>query len=163
GTGNGYSSPVELVAAGNRLSAVLKIDKLIEPRAFVENRWCRLLIVSSRRLSEFLGRDVALQAAVLLPASYHDAPARRYPVIFNVRGLGGPHHRGFAKEPIAEQNAGGVEFIRVTLDPSSPLGHHCFADSANNGPAGTALVEEFIPELDRHFRTDGRPAARFLT
>ena len=51
----------------------------------------------------------------------------------------------------------------MTLDPSCPRGHHVFADSANNGPVGQALVEEFLPELDRQYRTVGKPAARFLT
>jgi S-formylglutathione hydrolase FrmB len=51
----------------------------------------------------------------------------------------------------------------VVLDPSCPLGHHVFADSANNGPWGTALVEEFLPELDRTFRTLADPDSRFLT
>jgi pimeloyl-ACP methyl ester carboxylesterase len=51
----------------------------------------------------------------------------------------------------------------VTLDPSCPLGHHAFADSANNGPVGQALIAEFIPELDRQFRTVAAPTARFVT
>jgi hypothetical protein len=62
-----------------------------------------------------------------------------------------------------EENQRGVEFLRVTLDASCPLGHHVFADSANNGPVGTALVEEFIPTFDRQFRSIARPTARFLT
>lgn len=163
GTGNAYSSPVELSRQGDRLSAMLKLDKLVAAQPFNDNRWCRLLAVRSRRLSEFHHREVVMQGAVLLPASYHDATTRRYPVIFNVPGFGGTHRLGYAKDPIGEQNAGGVEFIRVTLDPGCPLGHHAFADSANNGPAGSALVEEFLPELDRLYRTDPRPAARFLT
>jgi hypothetical protein len=56
-----------------------------------------------------------------------------------------------------------VEFIRVTLDPRCPLGHHVFANSDNNGPWGDALVAEFLPALDSTFRTVGTPAGRFLT
>lgn len=164
GPGNGYSATVVLPTANGDSAAVrLTIDKVVAERAFPENKWCKLLDVRSRRLSEFHQRDVSLKAAVLLPASYENQPERRYPVIFNVPGFGGTHFAGARGEPIKEENEGGVEFIRVMLDPSCPLGHHVFADSANNGPVGTALVAEFIPELDRRFRTVAQPTGRFLT
>jgi hypothetical protein len=49
------------------------------------------------------------------------------------------------------------------LDPSCPLGHHVFADSANNGPRGQSLVEEFLPAFDQQFRSIPKPTARFVT
>ena len=161
GAGNGFS-PVAIVpnAAG---TIELPITQLIPERKFPENDWCKLLRVRSKLLSDFHKRDVFLQAAVLLPASYHKQAERKYPVIFTIPGFGGTHFDGLRAEPINEQNEGGVEFIRLMLDPSCPLGHHVFADSANNGPWGTALVKEFIPELDKAFRTDARPQGRFLT
>jgi S-formylglutathione hydrolase FrmB len=51
----------------------------------------------------------------------------------------------------------------VYLEESSATGTHEFADSANNGPWGKALTTEFIPEFEKHFRTDHKPASRFLT
>ena len=51
----------------------------------------------------------------------------------------------------------------VVLDPSCRLGHHVFADSANNGPCGRALVEELIPSIEKQYRGLGVPAARFVT
>jgi hypothetical protein len=161
GPGNGYSAAAA-VSAGK--SAVgLTIDQTIEATPFPENHWCRLLAVRSTLLSEFHKRDVLLQGAVLLPRSYFDEPPRRYPVIFSVPGFGGTHRDKVPTEPVKEQNAQGVEFIRVTLDPGCPLGHHVFADSANNGPVGTALLREFLPELDRQYRTVTDAGARFLT
>ncbi|MBY0230244.1 MAG: hypothetical protein K2W96_13255, partial [Gemmataceae bacterium] len=50
---------------------------------------------------------------------------------------------------------GGVDVIHVLLDPNCDHGHHTFADSANNGPVGRALVEELIPAIDKRFRTTG--------
>jgi hypothetical protein len=163
GAGNGFSPAADVPAAGRPLE--LTIDRLIESRPFPENRWFKELSMKSRLLSEFSGRDVQMRGAVLLPASYYDAPERHYPVIYDVPGFGGTHIPQFRvpQEPVKEQNEGGIEFLRVTLDPSCPLGHHVFADSANNGPCGTALVAEFIPELDRQFRTVAEPTARFLT
>ncbi|RPI75782.1 MAG: hypothetical protein EHM42_15170, partial [Planctomycetaceae bacterium] len=164
GEGNGFSAvaPVEM-RDGQPAGAALVIDQLVARREFAENTWCKLLSLRSELLSEFLGRDAWQQAAVLLPASYHEQPERRYPVIFVVQGFGGNHFAGQRSEPIREENQGGVEFIRVYLDADCPLGHHVFADSANNGPVGTALVTELIPELDRRFRTIAAPTARFLT
>ena len=37
----------------------------------------------------------------------------------------------------------------VVLDPDCRLGHHVFADSANNGPYGKALIEELIPHIEK--------------
>ncbi len=161
GAGNGFSPAVVVPSDPGTID--LPITQLIPERQFPENKWCKLLRVRSKLLSEFHKRDVFLQAAVLLPASYHKQAERKYPVIFTIPGFGGTHFDGVRSEPISEQNEGGVEFIRLMLDPSCPLGHHVFADSANNGPWGTALVKEFIPELDKAFRTDARPQGRFLT
>jgi hypothetical protein len=164
GPGNGYSAAANVSpSAAGTAPQELSIDKLVDDRPFPENRWFKLLSIKSRLLSGFHRRDVAVQGSILLPASYYDQPERRYPVIFEVPGFGGTHVMRVPKAPLQEQNEGGVEFLRVTLDPSCPLGHHAFADSANNGPVGQALVSEFIPELDRQFRTVAAPTARFLT
>jgi S-formylglutathione hydrolase FrmB len=53
--------------------------------------------------------------------------------------------------------------IHVMLDPDCHHGHHVFADSANNGPCGKALIEELIPAIEKRFRGIGKPAARFVT
>jgi len=164
GAGNGYSSVVVIgEEVSNGRAAQFLIDQLVPAPQFKETRWSKLLQMRSGLLSDFHHRDVTTQAAVILPASYYDEPNRRYPTIFIIPGFGGTHFRGIRGEPVKERNPDGVEFIRVLLDPSCPLGHHVFADSANNGPVGRALVAEFIPEFDRRFRSVADPAARFLT
>ncbi|MGE5192043.1 MAG: alpha/beta hydrolase-fold protein [Deltaproteobacteria bacterium] len=164
GPGNGYSVVADVAAAAEKSQPQeLLIDKIGSERPFPENRWFKLVQVRSRLLSDFHQRDVSLRGSVLLPAGYYDRPERRYPVIFEIPGFGGTHVYRVPQEPIPEENEGGVEFLRVTLDPSCPLGHHVFADSANNGPVGKALVTELLPELDRQFRTVAASTARFLT
>jgi len=165
GPGNGFSAIVNLDEKALAQSPLeLSIDRLLEDRPFPESRWFKLLSLRSRLLSDFHQRDVQVRGAVQLPASYYDRPERRYPVIFEIPGFGGTHlYRQHTKVPVQEQNEGGVEFLRVMLDPNCPLGHHVFADSANNGPVGQSLVSEFIPELDKQFRTVAAPTARFLT
>jgi hypothetical protein len=160
GAGNAFSR-VKTIHGDEIVS--LTIDQLVPESVFKDTRWSNELSVRSNLLSEFHGYDVAIRACVTLPAGYFANPQQRYPVIFDVPGFGGTHHVGRREAPVTEQNQAGVEFIRVTLDPSCPMGHHVFADSANNGPVGTALIAEFLPELDRQFRTFADPRARFLT
>ena len=45
----------------------------------------------------------------------------------------------------------GKDLVRIILDPDCGTGHHVFADSATNGPRGKALIEEFIPYLEKTF------------
>ena len=169
GAGNGYSQVVTARDNPGRAEAakahppLFVIDKLVELRKFTETRWKKLLKVRSKLLSDFHGRDVFLQAAVRLPESYYDKPDRRYPVIFRIPGFGGTHVGGPGGPLVMAGNERGVEFLGVVLDPSCPLGHHVFADSANNGPVGAALVGELIPAFDRAFRSIAQPTARFLT
>jgi len=164
GQGNGYSVVSNVLPRFDQSPPqVLTIDRIAKEWPFPENRWFKPLIVRSALLSEFYGREVSLRGSVLLPASYYAEPARRYPAIFEVPGFGGTHLLNLFTEPMQENNARGVEFFRVMLDPSCPLGHHCFADSANNGPVGHALITEFLAEFDRQFRTIAAPTARFLT
>lgn len=161
GPGNAYSDVVVLDGAPRTVDLTIRTH--VPDRSFEDTEWSKLLSVRSELLSDFHQRDVVLNAAVILPASYHDEPARRYPVIFSIPGFGGTHFMGRRDEPILEDNPGGVEFLRVVLDPGCPLGHHVFADSANNGPVGRALIEELIPAFDASFRSVADPRARFVT
>ena len=159
--GNAFSSALALRDAGN--SPTLTCDTIIARSPMLESRECRLLEVRSKLLSEFYGRDVNVKGMVLLPARYSERMNKRFPVLFSIPGFGGAAADAFRRGPVQEANTLGVEFIRVTLDPSCPLGHHVFADSANNGPWGTALVTEFLPTLAAEFRTIDEPRGRLLT
>jgi hypothetical protein len=162
GVGNGYG-PIIVLGLASPTTVELRVDQLVAPRKVEETPWVKLLHVHSQLLSEFHGRDVFLQAAVMLPGSYHTDGDRRYPTIFTIPGFGGTHSMALAGTPSAPEPTTGVEFLRVTLDPSCPLGHHVFADSDNNGPVNRALREELIPAFDHEFRSVAKPQARFLT
>ena len=163
GAGNGYSDVVSLAAFHDGQLVELPVTQIVEERTFVDTRWSRLLKIRSELLSKFHQRDVFLQAGVILPASYFDERAKRYPTIYRIPGFGGDHFSARVSEPVAENNRQNVEFLRVILDPSCPWGHHVFADSATNGPVGQALVRELIPAFEREFRAIAKPTARFLT
>ena len=161
GAGNGFSSVIEIEQQGQQ--SALVIDQIVPEKEFKETRWTKLFKVRSKLLSEFYGHDVYQYGAAILPASYYDEPERRYPTIYTIPGFSGTHFRGIRDKPIEENNPGGVEFIRLLLDPSCPLGHHVFADSVNNGPRGQSLIEEIIPAFDNQFRSIAEPTARFVT
>ena len=163
GAGNGFSQVITLGNDDAQDLVAFRVGQKVSPNRFTETKWSKLLEVPSKLLTEFHKRPVSTRAAVILPASYHLQPKRRYPVIFSIPGFGGTHLGASLTRPVAEMNEGGVEFLRVALDPSCPLGHHVFADSANNGPVGKALTTELIAELDKRFRTVPSASARFLT
>lgn len=163
--------------AGDLLSAVIKaempddetdltLSKVIPEKEIEIPANARLIEFESPMLSAFWGRPVKMQASVVLPPSYDTAKKQKYPTVYGVSGYGGSHLgalRGAANVAKSMTEGKLPEMIYVYLNAKLPLGHHVFADSANNGPWGTALTREFIPYLEKQFRMDARPSGRFLT
>jgi hypothetical protein len=107
-----------------------------------------------------------MRAGVVLPPSYAKEAKKSYATVYHVHGFGGDHTTAWRQgNQLVKDMADGkqAEMIHVFLDGSFPTGHHEFADSANNGPWGRALTTEFIPHLEKTFRADAKPYARFLT
>jgi hypothetical protein len=159
--GNGYSRFVraELDPATSGPVA-LTIDQVYREKPFPETDRVKLVEVESKLLSDFHRRPIKLRAAVVLPRSFATAPPKKYPIIYEIPGFSGTHHDAFE---VRNTELDGIEFLRVVLDPHCRLGHHVFADSANNGPCGQALVEELIPAIERKYRAIGTPNTRYLT
>jgi hypothetical protein len=128
-------------------------------------RWFEM---KSATLSRAAGRDVVMRAGVALPDGWDDPNFRRrmFPAIYVVPGFGGRYTDAEAiARRLATPGSSTVlpQAVWIVLDPETPLGHHGFVDSAANGPWGTALVEEFIPALERQFRLIPRAEARIVT
>lgn len=141
---------------------VLHCDSVIAERPFKETERVKELRVESKLLSEFYGRKTEIQAAVGLPESWSAEPERKYPVYYSIPGFGGSHLQLSGRDEPRGTKRDGEEFLHVELDPNCPGGHCVFADSANNGPWGRALIEEFIPECEKRFRGIGESSARFV-
>lgn len=162
--GNAYSQAVKVEIKPGMITPVqLNIDRIIPDKKFVESERVKLATMPSPLLSKFHGKPMSLRAGVLLPPSFAKEPERKFPIIFEIPGFGGDHHGVFAAETRKASEVAGTEMIHVVLDPACRTGHHVFADSANNGPYGQALVEEFIPHLEAKFRGTGKPRGRFVT
>ena len=144
----------------------LTLRHKVPAEPFHETRTMKLVEFESPRLSRFWGRPVLMKAAVLLPPGYAGSRAS-YPTVYVVHGFEVDHLWGAANlaPPLAAAMAARKipEMIYVFLDGQCPLGHHEFADSANDGPWGEALLKEFIPFLERRFRMDGVARGRLLT
>jgi S-formylglutathione hydrolase FrmB len=161
GPGNVYSKPVQLdYKPGTTVPLSLSLDQVYREPPFQETDTVKLVTVESTHLTQFHGKPTRLRAGVILPPSFAKEPDRKYPVVYEVPGFSGTHGMAHAVARRKPWDVAGVEMIWVVLDPSCRLGHHVFADSANNGPVGQALTEEFLPHLEKAYRGAGK---RFVT
>jgi S-formylglutathione hydrolase FrmB len=145
---------------------VLTLSKIVpdQQRSIPAN--VKIIEFESPSLSAFWGRPIKILASVVLPPSYDKSKVETYPTVYVVHGYGGNHLGPLRSVPatMKAMTEGRVpEMTYVFLNAKSSLGHSVFANSANNGPWGTALTKEFIPYLEKQFRMDAKPSGRLLT
>ncbi len=163
GAGDIYSKVVKVTLPAGE--AKLSLSGTVPKRNIPAVDGARVVEFDSPLLSRFWGRPIKMEATVVLPPSY-DKSKDKFPVVYSIHGYGGTHLSALRQaEKIRKEMSEGKrpEMIWVFLNGHFSLGHHAFADSANNGPWGTALVNEFIPHLEKQFRMDAKPSGRLLT
>jgi hypothetical protein len=170
-TGNWFSKTAEFrlydeLPSTKRVPLV--IDQPVMDRGPVAGRGFDSIEIVSGVLSQFYDREARLRAALVLPKGY--TADRKYPVIYIIPGFGGDDSRAYREQSRREREGlleGEHELAKnsllVYLNPEGPNGHHLFADSANNGPVGTALVRELIPAIEQKFSVIAEPSARLVT
>jgi Putative esterase len=136
------------------------------PTKIVETENIKHFRMPSKLLTAFWGRPIHMDAGVLLPPDFKKS--ERLPVCYSIHGFGGSHLSVLRSGPrllreLTKPKSDYPRMIYVFLNARCPLGHHVFADSANNGPVGTALVEELIPALEEKYGAFGKSKGRFLT
>ena len=122
--------------------------------------------VRSKLLSSFWGRDMYLEAEVILPPN-HD-PSERLPVCYFVHGFENWRLWAFqfGDDLLSKLNDSDGNYPRMLyVYPNAQfgLGHHVFANSANNGPWGDAFVRELVPAVEQKYGGRGDASSRFLT
>ena len=180
--GNLYSD-VQPLHVGGGGTTTLTINHLIPPAEPPhDTEWVKHVRIQSRKLTEFWGRPIFVNATVLLPRGYAEHPEVRFPSVYTlghnvpfsmvtdstrVRGLGTLNpvtglETGFDFYR-AWNGEGFPRFIAISLEQQTPYFPDSYSvNSANNGPYGDAIVEEVVPELERRFRIIGKPYARLL-
>lgn len=133
-------------------------------RAFGETDAVKEITVPSELLSRFHGTPERLQAAVILPASYSAEKDRRYPTVYVMGGWGSSRHDALTGFPQKRYGMSGFgeEKVFVFLEHACGSGYHVFCGSETNGPLEEALLGELIPWIERTYRVDADPRARFL-
>lgn len=169
--GNLYST-VQKVNLDAKSSGTIKLElnKMVPPEQLpADTELTKFLKIQSPSLSKFHGRPIYLRVGVLLPRDYDRDTNRRYPLLIRIGGYGSKYNRlersmvegsEFRKTWLAENTP---RMIVVRLDGDGPYGDPYQINSANHGPYGDALTQELIPEIEKRFRTIGKPEARFLT
>lgn len=186
-----FTGPIVKFTAGSgaKDEIALTLNELTKEEVWTPGADVRLVEFRSEKLSAFHKRDVMVRAGVVLPTEFDGT--RKYAAVYEVPGFGGDYRSAnevalqrskrlkanqeldkaaekAALEGTKPPKPPSLEFMLdrntfwIVLDPESPNGHTLFADSANNGPCGEALVSELIPELEKRFPLHAKPEARIL-
>ena len=121
--------------------------------------------IASHLLTSFFGSETSITGSVVLPPGYDPKSKITYPTVYWNSGYSGSHlYDIFVGTLIRKRMDAGTmpPMIWVMLDQNWHTGTQEFANSLNNGPWGSALTSEAIPELERRFRMDARPKGRLL-
>ncbi len=139
----------------------IRLDRVVPEPVLARSPGIDIVHLRSAKLTAFLGRETTLTAVVVSPGRVQTNV--KLPTVFLVGGYGSTLER------MVDVTAPQLAALKrpmyfVLLDPVVPLGHSVFADSANNGPWGTALTTEAIPALEaRYPGMIAQPRGRFLT
>lgn len=160
GPGNAFSEAVEVEFGETAGLVKMEIKSVVPEETFPNNPRVKLETLESPSLSKFHGRPIRHRAAVILPEG-RDAQ-KPMPSMYIIPGFGGDHRSALRMAGRGGAMSFGSEIVRIVLDPDCYTGHHVFADSATNGPRGQALIDEFIPYLDKKYNLIAAAGARFV-
>ncbi len=157
-TGNMYNVSRKITLNDPKEGFALVCDQAVKAPVFVDSHFVKEIKVSSKLLTRFSHKPEYIRGAVILPKQYYTEAKRRFPVYFMVAGFGGGYIHYSSSESsdtAASVPLDTVACIKVYLDGDCSLGHNTYANSDNNGPVGDAFADEFIPQLDKQYRTNG--------
>ena len=170
--------------------AQLTLDKVIGPVQTPEEllakdpgakQYLRFVHFRSAKLSAFWGRDMFLNAWVLLPPGFEEHPNAHYPLVVyqdhfsatfglafqtttpTIDATGRSRTRGQSGYQFYQDWTSGrlPHMLVVSIQNANPYYDDSYVmDSANVGPYGSAVTEELIPEVERQFRGLGKGWAR---
>ncbi len=163
-----YSMSTKALKLTNEKSQVVSaiFSESSSTRTLAEHDLVKKFSLESKVLSKWRGKSTSINAAVLLPSGYADNPTQKYPVCYSIGGYGARYLRvnQIAQDSTMESwwtSTDAPQIITVFLDGYAQFGDSYQLNSENNGPYGTALIEEIIPEIDKLYRTEGTSNSRY--
>jgi hypothetical protein len=187
--GNPYDAP-QKIAWTPGSSAQLTLDRVIPATPTSDELlakdpgakpYLRFVHMRSAKLSAFWGRDMYLNAWVLLPPGFADHPDAHYPTVVYQDHFSPTFGLAFRTAPPSPEMRGreraraeqGYQFygdwtngrmphmLVISIQNANPYYDDSYVmDSANVGPYGSAVTEELIPEIEHEFRGIGQGWAR---
>ena len=176
--GNLYSKPQQVEVQASSVTQLELTEAIPAIDAPKDTKYIRHVRIESKRLTEFWGRAVYLNASVLVPRDF-DESTQHYPVAFLQDHFSG-NVRGFRETPPAGNGEHGSEAVAyqfyqdwtsgrlprmllVVTDHATPYYDDSYGvNTANAGPYGDALTKELYPEVEKKFRAIGEPWARVV-
>jgi hypothetical protein len=197
--GNPYDVPQRVDwMAGSEQTLALKLDRTVPPVATWEQLlakdpgakpYLKYVHMRSAKLSAFWGRDMYLDAWVLLPPGFAEHPGAHYPTVVyqdhfspyfglafrttppaadaQAIAKGRVESRELAREREGYQffedwtNGRMPHVLVVSIQNANPYYDDSYVmDSANVGPYGSAVTEELIPKIEKEYRGIGEGWAR---
>ena len=158
-----YGDAVSFEGSGTTAGTVeLTLNIPVPNRSWDTHKNLRLDEKRSDSLSDFFGREVKHGACVIVPDDYDSEREEPYPVMYWIGGFGSDHYGGRFMKMMFTASDYDDQICRVILNAQTYSGHHTFADSENNGPRMTALLNEWIPYLEETYNLGGSGDNRFL-
>ena len=158
-----YGDAVSFEGSGATAGTVeLTLNIPVPDRSWAPHDNLRLDEKRSELLSDFFGREVKHGACVIVPNDYDSEREEPYPVMYWIGGFGSDHYGGRFMKMMFTASDYDDQICRVILNAQTHSGHHTFADSENNGPRMTALLNEWIPYLEETYNLGGSGDNRFL-
>jgi len=186
--GNLISEPKKLHIGGASDKPIkVELTKIIPPIAPPrDTKYVKHFQIESKRLSKFWGRPMHIGGVVLLPEGFDEHPEARYPVVY-YQG----HFKASFATPVEFRDRPPTPELKdddrlmaeysykfyqdwmsgrlprmliVSIQHANPYYDDSYAvNSVNVGPYGDAIVEEFMPYVEKTYRAIGQPWARVLT
>ena len=148
----------------------LKRGQVLSQNNYERKGKIRYFKMKSKLLSKFWGEDTYIGANVLLPANY--SKDKKYPVLYwqghwpgNVPAFRYGVEKREAEQGVTEYWDSGKapEIIAVNIRDANMYYDDSYrVNSANLGPYGDALVQEFIPAIEKKYGGIGTPESRLL-
>jgi len=187
--GNPFSAPQKIDWSPNK-DAQLALDKVIPPVPTPDEllaqdpgakQYLRFVHMRSEKLSKFWGRDMYLNAWVLLPPGFDEHKDAHYPTVIYQDHFSPTFGIAFRTTPPTADMKGrergraqqGYQFYEdwtngrmphmlvVSIQNANPYYDDSYVmDSANVGPYGSAITQELIPKIEHDFRGIGQGWAR---